>query len=103
VSKPAEAHTASYPMGTGGGGSFPEGKARPGRDADHSPPTCAEIKNDQELHSSPRLRLHDVAGQLYFYTLHPYLQKFRFNGPNFYNANFCHILNVISNEAGASF
>jgi hypothetical protein len=29
------AHPASYPMGTGG--PFPEGKARPWRDADHSP------------------------------------------------------------------
>jgi hypothetical protein len=30
------AHSASYPVGTGG--PFPGGKARPGRDADHSPP-----------------------------------------------------------------
>jgi hypothetical protein len=36
------AHRASYPMGTGG--PFPEGKARPGRDADHSPPLVAEVK-----------------------------------------------------------
>jgi hypothetical protein len=35
----SEAHPASYPMGTGGGGPFPGGKARPGRDADHSPPS----------------------------------------------------------------
>jgi hypothetical protein len=32
------AHPASYPMGT------ERGKARPGRDADHSPPFSAEIK-----------------------------------------------------------
>jgi hypothetical protein len=39
------AHPASYPpMGTRG--SFPGGKARPGRDADHSPPSSAEVKND---------------------------------------------------------
>jgi hypothetical protein len=38
------AHPASYPMGTGG--SFPGGKARPGRDADHSPPSSAEVKNE---------------------------------------------------------
>jgi hypothetical protein len=38
------AHPASYPMGTGG--SFPGGKARPGRDADHSPPSSAEFKNE---------------------------------------------------------
>jgi hypothetical protein len=38
------AHPASYPLGTGG--SFPGGKARPGRDADHSPPSSAEVKNE---------------------------------------------------------
>jgi hypothetical protein len=38
------AHPASYPMGTGG--SFPGGKARPGRDADHSPPSSAKVKNE---------------------------------------------------------
>jgi hypothetical protein len=38
------AHPASYPMGTGG--SFPGGKARPGRDTDHSPPSSAEVKNE---------------------------------------------------------
>jgi hypothetical protein len=38
------AHPASYPMGTGG--SFPGGKARPGRDADHSLPSSAEVKNE---------------------------------------------------------
>jgi hypothetical protein len=37
----SEAHPASYPMGTGG--HFPGGK-RPGREADHSPPTSAEVK-----------------------------------------------------------
>jgi hypothetical protein len=31
----SEAHSASYPMGTGD--PFPGGKARPRRDADHSP------------------------------------------------------------------
>jgi hypothetical protein len=41
------AHPASYPMGTGGGGGpFPGGKARVGRDADYAPPTGAEVKND---------------------------------------------------------
>jgi hypothetical protein len=38
------AHLASYPMGTGG--PFPGGKARPGRDADHSPPSSADVKNE---------------------------------------------------------
>jgi hypothetical protein len=37
--------TAYYPMGTGG--SFPGVKrGRPGRDADHSPPSSAEVKNE---------------------------------------------------------
>jgi hypothetical protein len=35
-------------MGTGG--SFPGGKARPGRAADHSPPSSAEVKKEQELY-----------------------------------------------------
>jgi hypothetical protein len=38
------AHPASYTMGTGG--SFPGGKERPGRDADHSPPSSAEVKSE---------------------------------------------------------
>jgi hypothetical protein len=36
------AHPASYPMGTGV--PLPGGKARPGRDADHSTPSSAEVK-----------------------------------------------------------
>jgi hypothetical protein len=35
----SEVHPASYPVGTGG-------KARPGRDADHSSPSSAEVKNE---------------------------------------------------------
>jgi hypothetical protein len=35
---------ASCKMGTGG--SFPGGNARPGRDADHSPQSSAEVEND---------------------------------------------------------
>jgi hypothetical protein len=38
------AHPASCPMGTGG--PFPGGKARPGRDADHSLPSSAEVVNE---------------------------------------------------------
>jgi hypothetical protein len=37
------AHPASCTMGTGG--PFPGGKARPERDADHSPPSSAEVVN----------------------------------------------------------
>jgi hypothetical protein len=38
------AHPASCIMGTGG--PFPGGKARPGRDADHSPSSSAEVVNE---------------------------------------------------------
>jgi hypothetical protein len=38
------AHPAPYTMGTGG--SFPVGKARPGRDTDHSPSSSAEVKKE---------------------------------------------------------
>jgi hypothetical protein len=38
------AHPASYPVGTGG--PFPGGKARLGRDADHSPPSSSGVKNE---------------------------------------------------------
>jgi hypothetical protein len=38
------AHPASYSVGTSG--PFPGGKARPGRDADLSPPSSAEVKNE---------------------------------------------------------
>jgi len=34
-------------MGTGG--LFPGGKAWPGRDADHSPPSGVEVKNEWNL------------------------------------------------------
>jgi hypothetical protein len=38
------AHPASCSVGTGG--PFPGAKARPGRDADHSPPSSAEFENE---------------------------------------------------------
>jgi hypothetical protein len=38
------AHPASCTMGNRG--PFPGGKARPGRDADHSPPSSAEVENE---------------------------------------------------------
>jgi hypothetical protein len=40
------AHPASCTMGTWG--PFPGGKPRPGRDADHSPPSSAEVVNEEE-------------------------------------------------------
>jgi hypothetical protein len=42
ASRPA--HAASYPMGTWG--LFSGGKARSRRDADHSPPSSAEVENE---------------------------------------------------------
>jgi hypothetical protein len=60
------AHPASCTMGTGG--SFPRGKARPGRDADHSSPSSAEVNNEYELYIlSPQVPPWRVAGQLYLY------------------------------------
>jgi hypothetical protein len=38
------AYPASCIMGTGG--PFPGGKTRPGRDADHSPPSSTKVKNE---------------------------------------------------------
>jgi hypothetical protein len=38
------AHPASCTVGTGG--SLSRGEARPGRDADHSPPSSAEVKKE---------------------------------------------------------
>jgi hypothetical protein len=47
------------------GGPLPGAKARPGRDADHSPLSSAEVKNEQELYllspQAPSLR---AVGQL---------------------------------------
>jgi hypothetical protein len=52
-------------MGTGD--PFPGGKSRPGRDADHSLPSGAEVKNEYELYLlSPQAPPWHVAGQLYF-------------------------------------
>jgi hypothetical protein len=40
----SEVHPASFTMGTGD--PFPGGIARPGRDADHSPLSSAEVVNE---------------------------------------------------------
>jgi hypothetical protein len=52
------AHPASCPMGTGG--PFSGGKARPGRDADHSPPLLPRSWMSGSYTSSPPKRLHGV-------------------------------------------
>jgi len=50
-------HLASYP--TGINDSF-SGLKRPGREADHSPPTCAEAKNTSIYKSTPPIILHGI-------------------------------------------
>jgi hypothetical protein len=47
-------------------GSCPWGKARPGRDADHSPHLVPRSRMSRSYISSPPWRLHGVAGHLYF-------------------------------------
>jgi len=47
----SEAHPASYPMGTGG-------KAA-GREADHSPPSSAKVKNAWSCTSTPPYAIMD--------------------------------------------
>jgi hypothetical protein len=44
VQTASEAQPASCTIGTRG--PIPRAKARPGRDADHSPPTSAEVENE---------------------------------------------------------
>jgi hypothetical protein len=61
----SEAHPSSCTMGTG---VLSQGvKAQPGRDADHSPPSSAEVENEYELYLlSPQAPPWRVAGLLYF-------------------------------------
>jgi hypothetical protein len=62
-------HLVSCPMYTGG--PLPGGKERLGRDADHSPPSSAEVMNELELYLlSPQAPPWHVAGLLYFTLLH---------------------------------
>jgi hypothetical protein len=69
----SEAHPASCTVGTGG--SFPGGKARPGRDADHSRPSSAEVKKEQELYLlSPKCASMERNG-----TTLPFLPYFTFH------------------------
>jgi hypothetical protein len=59
-------HPASCTMDVGS--PFPGGKARPGRDADHSQPSSAEVKKEQELYFlSFRAPPWSVARSLYIY------------------------------------
>jgi hypothetical protein len=50
------------------------GKARPGRDADHSPPSSAEVKNEEELYLlSPQAPPWCVAYFMYELRMHAYI------------------------------
>jgi hypothetical protein len=51
------AHSASYPMGTG---ALTLGVKRPVREADHSPPSSAEVNECVELYLHSQIRLHGV-------------------------------------------
>jgi hypothetical protein len=52
------ANPASCPMGTGG--PYPGGKARPGRDADHSPNLVPRLRMSRSYISSPPKHLDGV-------------------------------------------
>jgi hypothetical protein len=54
----SEAHPASYPVGKLG--ALSPGVERPGREADHSPPSSADVKNSWSCTSTPPIRLHGV-------------------------------------------
>jgi hypothetical protein len=49
------------------GGPFPGGKTLPGRDAGHSPPSSAEVMNEELYVLSPQAPTWRVAGLLQFY------------------------------------
>jgi hypothetical protein len=57
------AHPASCTVGTEG--LSPGVKSRPGRDADHSPPSSAEVENEELYLLSPQAPPWRVAGLLY--------------------------------------
>jgi hypothetical protein len=70
VQTSSEAHPASYTTDTG---VLSWGKARPGRNADHSPSSSAEVKNEKEIYLLSLLALlGHVAGQLYLFNTYIY-------------------------------
>jgi hypothetical protein len=72
------AHPASCTVGTRG--PFPGAKAWPGRDADHSPPSSAEVVNEKEPYIlSPQAPPRRVAGLLCFFNEISYLLVYCFD------------------------
>jgi hypothetical protein len=67
VSRPALRPTQPPIQWVPGGGSFPEGKARPGPDADHSPNLVPRSRMGRSCMSSPLWRLHGGYGASLFY------------------------------------
>jgi hypothetical protein len=63
VSRPALGPTQP-PVQWVPGGSFPGAKVRPGRDADHSHPSKAEVKNEEQYLLSLQAPSWRVVGQL---------------------------------------
>jgi hypothetical protein len=63
----------------GAGSPFPRGNARPGRDADRSPPSSAEVDNESEqCLLSPQTPSWRVVGQFFFQTYPVYVIDARF-------------------------
>jgi hypothetical protein len=59
-------------------GVFPKAKARPGRDADHLPPSSAEVENEQELYLlSPQAPLWRVVGLLFSFAFYTHSVKIK--------------------------
>jgi hypothetical protein len=65
VETSSDSHPAPYLVGTGG--PFPGGKARAGRDADHSPHLVPRSRMSRSYTSSLLWRPHGLAGQLYIH------------------------------------
>jgi hypothetical protein len=64
------AHPVSCTMGTGC--SSAAGEVRPGRDADHLPPSSSEIKKEWELYLlSPKKRLYEAERDHFTFFTHP--------------------------------
>jgi len=81
------AHPASYPVGTGGS----QGVKRPAREADHSSPSSAEVKNGRSYTSTPQYTSMawcsvKAQGQLYLspYLTHIYGPKYVFRNDTSY-------------------
>jgi hypothetical protein len=69
VPRPARRHT--QPPTEWVQEALPQGVKRPQHEADHSPPSSAEIKNEWRYTSTPPVYLHDVDRNTFTFTLSP--------------------------------